>query len=254
MAEGFWTGRGVPAGVDWCEPNYAVTPYVAEFWNTLSSLPMVVIGLYGLWRWAGSRDVMERRFAVCFAGLVLVGAGSAAFHGTLLRVPQALDELPMVYAGLAAAWVVLHRGALRDEGRTVAVAFVIYAVAFTGAYALSSAFFEIFLLSYTGIVSYLTIASVLFTWVRPSSRLLSGLLLISALGFLGTLFACWLPEHVWLGCGHPAQQLQLHSLWHLGAGTGTYAFILWMVADRARMVGRTVRVDRIFVLPADPVA
>lgn len=30
----FW--GPIDALVDWCEPNYAVTRYVAEFWNTLS--------------------------------------------------------------------------------------------------------------------------------------------------------------------------------------------------------------------------
>jgi hypothetical protein len=35
---GFW---GVPtASINWCEQNYAVIPWVAEFWNTLSA-----------WRW-----------------------------------------------------------------------------------------------------------------------------------------------------------------------------------------------------------
>ena len=29
--------------IDWCETNYAVTPHVAEFWNTLSSLPMLLV-------------------------------------------------------------------------------------------------------------------------------------------------------------------------------------------------------------------
>ncbi|MCB9666342.1 MAG: ceramidase [Alphaproteobacteria bacterium] len=248
MAEGFWTGRGIPAAVDWCEPNYAVTPYVAEWWNTLSSLPMVALGLYGLWRWAGLRDRLERRFALCFVFLLFVGAGSAAFHGTLLRLPQALDELPMIYSGLIATWVVLHRGALRDEGRALAWTFVLYAVAFTVAYAVSAAFFAIFLVTYAGLVSYLTIASVLFTWIRPAPRLLVLLLAGAALGFLGTFFGCWLPEHVWLPCDHPAQALQLHSLWHLGAGGGTYTFVLWMMGDRARVQGREARFDRGFVV------
>lgn len=35
------------SNVDWCEPNYAVTTYVAEFWNTMSSVPLVMFGLLG---------------------------------------------------------------------------------------------------------------------------------------------------------------------------------------------------------------
>ena len=38
---GFWIEHGAPSIVDWCEPNYVVSLYVAEWWNTLSSVPMV---------------------------------------------------------------------------------------------------------------------------------------------------------------------------------------------------------------------
>ncbi len=33
---GFWGPR--TASVDWCEPNYVHTFWIAEFWNTLSSV------------------------------------------------------------------------------------------------------------------------------------------------------------------------------------------------------------------------
>ena len=42
---GYW---GLPTStIDWCEQNYAVTPYVAEFFNTVSSLAMVLAGVLG---------------------------------------------------------------------------------------------------------------------------------------------------------------------------------------------------------------
>lgn len=35
---GYWQSLGAAASVDWCEPNYVHSAYVAELWNTISSL------------------------------------------------------------------------------------------------------------------------------------------------------------------------------------------------------------------------
>ena len=39
--------RPLSSPVDWCEENYEVTPYVAEFWNSVSSFSMVVLSMVG---------------------------------------------------------------------------------------------------------------------------------------------------------------------------------------------------------------
>lgn len=76
---GYW---GAPSStVDWCEVNYEYTDYIAEFFNTISSLSMVFSGLLGVWM--HYKD-LEARFVWVFASVALVGIGSAAFHGTLL--------------------------------------------------------------------------------------------------------------------------------------------------------------------------
>lgn len=73
-----------------CEANYAVNRYVAEFYNTISSLFILALGVYGIAmhrairRATGRTMLMESRFWACFASLAVVGLGSAAFHGTLL--------------------------------------------------------------------------------------------------------------------------------------------------------------------------
>jgi hypothetical protein len=44
---GHWGER--TSNLDWCEENYVVTPYVAEWWNTVSNAGYVVLALYGLY-------------------------------------------------------------------------------------------------------------------------------------------------------------------------------------------------------------
>ena len=97
--------QGMPtANVNWCEEDYAVTEYVAEFYNTVSSLmTYCVIGGYGISCYAG--DAATRLVAAGYATLLLIGLGSASFHGTLWRSMQLLDELPMLY--LIANYLVL---------------------------------------------------------------------------------------------------------------------------------------------------
>jgi len=101
--EPFW---GKPtASVDWCEKNYEVCSFVAEFWNTITSSFIAVLGLVGLY--LTLREKIEKRFAVLYAGIIIIGLGSVAFHGTMLLECQLLDELPMIWTTLA--WVYIYQ-------------------------------------------------------------------------------------------------------------------------------------------------
>jgi len=219
---GFWDGLAPPATVDWCEPNYVITHYVAEFWNATSSLWMAVLGVFGMVVLAD-----RRRFVGMFAGLTMVGVGSAAFHGTLLRPAQALDELPMVFLSLLGMWIVMHRGRGWEDGNKVAAFLAAFAFVFSASYFTLPWAFSFFIAIYGMLVGWLTITSARLTY-DADDHILIRLLTISAVGFFGGLLGCWVPEHVMLPCDHPVQQLHLHSWWHLLAGTGTFAFIVWM--------------------------
>jgi len=99
----FW---GTPtASIDWCEKNYEVCHFVAEFWNTITSSFISVLGLVGLY--LSLRERIEKRFVVLYAGIVIIGIGSVAFHGALLLEYQLLDELPMIWTTLA--WVYIYQ-------------------------------------------------------------------------------------------------------------------------------------------------
>ncbi|CAM9683400.1 unnamed protein product, partial [Hapterophycus canaliculatus] len=85
---GYW--GPVTATIDWCEENYAWSYFVAEFWNTLSSLAIFFAGLYG-W-YVALIDGLEARFQVSQLLVASVGIGSACFHCTLRHVEQQCDE------------------------------------------------------------------------------------------------------------------------------------------------------------------
>lgn len=102
-AEGFW---GPPtASVDWCERNYEVCHYVAEFWNTITSSFIAILGLVGLY--LTHREKLEKRFGALYIGIIIVGLGSVAFHATLLLNSQLADELPMIWSTLT--WLYIYQ-------------------------------------------------------------------------------------------------------------------------------------------------
>ena len=84
--EGYW--GVVRSSIDWCEHNYVMSSYIAEFFNTLSNAGMVVLGLLGvLLAW---REELEARYMVINGTLFFIGVGSAMFHGTLTHIGQVI--------------------------------------------------------------------------------------------------------------------------------------------------------------------
>nr|XP_023394664.1 alkaline ceramidase 3 isoform X3 [Loxodonta africana] len=77
--QGYW--GSTTSTLDWCEENYAVTWYIAEFWNTVSNLIMIIPPLFGAIQ--SVRDGLEKRYIASYLALTVVGMGSWCFHMTL---------------------------------------------------------------------------------------------------------------------------------------------------------------------------
>jgi len=110
----FW--GPVSSNVDWCEKNYEYTPYIAEFWNTISNIPMIVLGFYGAY--TSYKLGIGLRFPLGNLTLAVVGIGSWMFHMTLLYKYQLMDELPMILGSLVYLYIMLDI----DEPRTPSLA------------------------------------------------------------------------------------------------------------------------------------
>ncbi|KAJ1304974.1 hypothetical protein OPQ81_000017 [Rhizoctonia solani] len=114
------------ATIDWCEDNYTHTRYVAEWYNTISNIPFILLGLFGAYSCLAPHLQPNRkpipdgnRHAAGNIGIMFIGFGSAIFHATLkwhaqvrlvkIRFPingltdrwavtwVLLDELPMIF-------------------------------------------------------------------------------------------------------------------------------------------------------------
>ncbi|CAE7820394.1 ACER, partial [Symbiodinium sp. CCMP2456] len=140
----FW---GLPTSiVDWCEANYAHTPYVAEFFNTLTAVPMVAVSVWGLYLCV--RYGLELRFYLCWAGIGAVGVGTLAFHAMLHPVGQATDELAMICASMVFLYVVLEADHLEAKRSWLPALQTAYAFGFAVAYFTSPFFFPFFVAAY----------------------------------------------------------------------------------------------------------
>ncbi|KAL4928771.1 ceramidase [Aspergillus undulatus] len=90
--EPFWGPQ--TSYLNFCEEDYVVTRYIAEFINTLSSLVYCAFGLYGLSQLRRRGQVTVSR-CIPYFGLIGVGVCSAGYHMTLKYHTQMSDELSM---------------------------------------------------------------------------------------------------------------------------------------------------------------
>lgn len=232
MTAGFW---GPPtSSVDWCEANYRVTPYIAEFWNTLSSLAMVGAGTLGFWL---NRRWVPRRFLAAYGLLAVVGLGSIAFHATLRFELQMLDELPMLYLVTLIVYLLVEPGPVRRLGAWFPWGLAGYDVFLTILCSGSRGRlqFWLFQLSF-GSLEVWSLWRVFRLYQGSASpaqaRLfrfgMSAYLLGIAVWFCDLRFcpqlSVWLPSR---GIPNP----QLHAWWHVLVAGGFYALLLFIARE-----------------------
>jgi len=223
---GVW---GIPtASIDWCEQNYAVTPWIAEFWNTLSSLAMVI---------AGGVGVYTRRFAgevrIAFALLILVGLGSIAFHATLRFELQMLDELPMLYLVTWMVWLLVETGPERRLGGWFPALLMAYVLLATAGATLSRGGTQFLAFHFSfGALEIFCLARVTWLALRPENAPVRRWFVLGLAAY-ATGIALWfvdLKACAWVSGA------QLHAWWHVLVSVGFFLLLGVVSFDRLRRV------------------
>ncbi|CAK7223932.1 hypothetical protein SEUCBS140593_005402 [Sporothrix eucalyptigena] len=86
---------GTQHSADFCEEDYAVSFYLAEFINSLTNLAYIYYALRYMYG-RGSRGLFAPKVDFMAVSLLLLGIGSFVFHASLRQTMQFADELAML--------------------------------------------------------------------------------------------------------------------------------------------------------------
>lgn len=245
--EGYW---GKPTStLDWCERNYEVSPYIAEFWNTISNVAIFLPPFIGIFQI--NKLNLERRYMLAFAAVAVVGFGSWAFHMTLLYPMQLADEFPMVWSTSVMTYLqfTLSRSPKLPTNWSLLAMCFLYSFAYSIFY-LAFTNPLVHQVTYAIGLYYLLIKSLLFTWNTVRCKTCSRI--VYAVWFLlHFAFFLWnIDNHFCPQLEHLRANLssglrpgtQLHAVWHILTGIAGYIHVLFLLHARGHFFKPKVRV------------
>ena len=204
---------GEATGINWCERDYQVTPYMAEFWNTTTNVLYIYVGLKALGE--ARRLELPSRFYWFALFIFLTGVCSAFFHATLWLLGQRLDEI-FENAALIAMYHSVANGNIQSSDTIIVLHFLMSAAGIV--------FITAFLFCEVHLIGMAILSGrQIYLQTKENEELefhfrVRRAILLTAIGGV-----CWLADR--LCCdqlqainipifGHP----QLHASWHVFTG------------------------------------
>lgn len=178
------------ASVNFCEDKYKVLPYVAEYYNTMSAISYLIVGII-LRNFTKLKKISN--------SILFLGVGTMLLHGTLRRYGQWVDECGM----LSFSYDVIVEFRRRQNKTTNNLYFVFL----IGTYFLLVKF-HFFVLLFLGLQLYIFFLS------NKSYKNTREKLLIQAYGIVFIVsMVLWFLDQFY--CSY-TKNYQLHALWHVG--------------------------------------
>ena len=203
--------------IDWCEPNFTHSPFIAETWNTVSSLFIVANGCYHLTQ--GIKNNWDFRINIYSFFVILVGLGSTLFHGTLTFFGQLWDELPMMWGLLYWHWLLFVL-----NGQTPTKKFSLFSLLFSLLFSIAHFTYR-FVLTFQILFSILVILSFYRVYIASQQNNFSqfwkvyiGFLLLGALFWLFDVHFCHLTGHI-----------GFHALWHVCTALSNQGLVMFAI-------------------------
>uniref|UniRef100_A0A7S3YZH8 Alkaline ceramidase n=1 Tax=Lotharella globosa TaxID=91324 RepID=A0A7S3YZH8_9EUKA len=109
----------VGAAADPCEPNYRMSAFIAEPFNALSALGLVLAGSNAMHQ--SRKYNFETRFMVLGFSVVIMGASSMFFHATLSERSKSWEEMAMVWSAFGWVATLMHMSHSTNETPSIAM-------------------------------------------------------------------------------------------------------------------------------------
>ena len=203
----FWGEPDV--SVRFCEDKYAVSPYIAENYNTMSSISYFIVAICLYLASSFKSKLKSISFIVG-----LLGIGTFILHGTLRFYGQWLDEISMLFL----SFFFIKELRSRYNKKTKNIIFVLILLC----YFVLNSIFSYFLILFFSMQCYIyKLAS------KKSNSKQKQCLTTSYITILIFSTICWAIDQMF--CEH-VKSYQLHAVWHVGTaialGVGILALII----------------------------
>lgn len=246
---GYWEPHS--SSVDFCEPNYFVSEYIAEFHNTWSSLLITMLAIVGFLH---CNPTNESRFSIMYFFIGAVGIGSVALHCTLHWFPQSSDEIPMLWQSLSMLYAlcVMYEEKQSSRTKTIGIIFILIGLLETLVYFCFRQIYGVF------IVTFIISSVIVTTWTSyltffdgdSTQRVLRAKIFFSAITNFGLYgVSAWLVDmHL---CNQlmpyylavPLGGFTLHVLWHCFSALGTYYCVLFLIVLRMQFLKQQIQIE-----------
>ncbi len=200
----FW---GTPdVSVSFCEDKYIVSDYIAEYYNTMSALSYVIVGLLFY------KTKLQKLSKI----IILLGIGTALLHSTLRFYGQWIDELSM----LILSFYIIKEIRQMRFGITTSEWYLLLLIF---PYFLFERYFSYFFVVFSSLQIYTyTISRKNYDeCTRQVYYLIKAYLIVLILSSI-----CWLGDQLF--CDY-VQDYQLHAVWHVGTSLALFFGLLALI-------------------------
>ncbi|EKD12772.1 uncharacterized protein L3040_006925 [Drepanopeziza brunnea f. sp. 'multigermtubi'] len=222
---------------EFCEMDYYITPYIAEFISVLTNVGYISLGIRGIRN--NHRNSNDQVVNLCYGNLIFVGVGSALYHMNLKYFTQMIDEASMLYATAAILYgsLSITMGSTSRKSLATFLTGVIIAASIAHFIICDVQTFRrtflVMLFTNLGQCIWLFSSRVPDVGVKRAARCLAlygtcSFILGFSLWDIDNKFCAQL-THARALVGMPLGFLtELHGWWHLWTGVGTYHFIVFI--------------------------